>query len=159
MKRKRRTRTRYLCISYSYSKTHMAASISSQIVPFLFILALLVMVDSLFIFSTRHLYENQIVTIQRVAMTIKPLGAIACYFFLTFGILYFIILPSQGQSKMDAVCRAFFLGLVVYGVYASTVYAILKKWKPEIAIMDTIWGGILFSTVTWLWLSMRKFVV
>jgi uncharacterized membrane protein len=137
----------------------MAASISSQIVPFLFILALLVMVDSLFILSTRHLYENQIVTIQRVAMTIKPLGAIACYFFLTFGLLYFIILPSQGQAKMDAVCRAFFLGLVIYGVYASTVYAILKKWKPEIAIMDTIWGGVLFSTVTWLWLSTRKFIV
>jgi uncharacterized membrane protein len=137
----------------------MAASISSQIIPFFFIIALFVMVDSLFIFSTRRLYENQIVTIQRVAMTIKPLGAIACYLLLAFGLLYFIILPSQGQSKMDAVYRAFWLGLVVYGVYASTVYAILKKWKPEIAIMDTIWGGILFASVTWLWLSMRKYVV
>lgn len=135
------------------------ASISSQIVPFLFIMALFVMVDSLFITSTRRLYENQIVTIQRVAMTIKPVGAIACYFFLTFGLLYFIILPNQGQGKMDAVYRAFFLGLVIYGVYASTVYAILKKWKPEIAVMDTIWGGVLFSVVTWIWLSMRKFVV
>ena len=137
----------------------MAASISSQIIPFFFIMALFVMVDSLFIFSTRKMYENQIVTIQRVAMTIKPMGAIACYFLLSFGLLYFIILPSQSQAKMDAVYRAFWLGLVVYGVYATTVYAILKKWKPEIAIMDTIWGGILFASVTWLWLSMRKFVV
>lgn len=137
----------------------MAASISSQIIPFFFIMALFVMVDSLFIFSTRKMYENQIVTIQRVAMTIKPMGAIACYFLLSFGLLYFIILPSQSQAKMDAVYRAFWLGLVVYGVYATTVYAILKKWKPEIAIMDTIWGGILFSSVTWLWLSMRKFIV
>ena len=137
----------------------MAASISSQIIPFFFIMALFVMVDSLFIFSTRKMYENQIVTIQRVAMTIKPMGAIACYFLLSFGLLYFIILPSQSQAKMDAVYRAFWLGLVVYGVYATTVYAILKKWKPEIAIMDTIWGGILFASVTWLWLSMRKFIV
>lgn len=137
----------------------MAASISSQIIPFFFIMALFVMVDSLFIFSTRKMYENQIVTIQRVAMTIKPMGAIACYFLLSFGLLYFIILPSQSQAKMDAVYRAFWLGLVVYGVYATTVYAILKKWKPEIAIMDTIWGGILFASVTWLWLSMRKYVV
>ena len=151
-------RTRYLRLSYSHI-THMSASISSQIVPFFFIMALFVMVDSLFIFNTRKMYENQIVTIQRVAMTIKPIGAIACYFLLSFGLLYFIILPSQSQAKMDAVYRAFWLGLVVYGVYATTVYAILKKWKPEIAIMDTIWGGILFSSVTWLWLSMRKFVV
>lgn len=137
----------------------MAASISSQIIPFFFIMALFVMVDSLFIFSTRKMYENQIVTIQRVAMTIKPMGAIACYFLLSFGLLYFIILPSQSQAKMDAVYRAFWLGLVVYGVYATTVYAILKKWKPEIAIMDTIWGGILFASVTWIWLSIRKYVV
>jgi len=130
-----------------------------DVIPFLFILTLLITVDSLFITATRRMYENQIVTIQRVAMNIKPAGAIACYFLLTFGILYFIILPSQGEAKMETIKRAFFLGLVVYGVYASTVYAILKKWKPEIAIMDTIWGGILFSSVTWLWLSIRKYVV
>ena len=52
---------------------------------------------------------------------------------------YFIIIPKK--SHIDA----FVLGLVIYGVYEGTNYAILKKWPLKIVIMDTLWGGILFA--------------
>ena len=45
---------------------------------------------------------------------------------------------------------AFLLGLVIYGVYEGTNYAIIDGWKPWAVALDTIWGGILFALTTWI---------
>jgi uncharacterized membrane protein len=46
------------------------------------------------------------------------------------------------------VLDAFLLGIVIYGVYETTSYALLKKWKLSIVLMDTLWGGVLFGLTT-----------
>ena len=43
---------------------------------------------------------------------------------------------------------AFLLGIVIYGVYESTNYAILKNWNIKAVALDTLWGGILFALTT-----------
>ena len=88
------------------------------------------------------MFENQIIEIQRVALKVKIPGAIACYAFLIFGLYYFIL--RTRRPVLDAVL----LGLVIYGVYETTSYALLKKWKPSIVLMDTLWGGALFGLTT-----------
>jgi uncharacterized membrane protein len=55
---------------------------------------------------------------------------------------YFIIKNNR------SILEAFLFGLVIYGVYDSTNYAMLKKWNPYLAMMDTLWGGVLFATTT-----------
>jgi uncharacterized membrane protein len=40
------------------------------------------------------------------------------------------------------------LGFVIYGVYETTTYALLKKWKLQTVMIDTLWGGILFGLTT-----------
>jgi uncharacterized membrane protein len=45
---------------------------------------------------------------------------------------------------------AFLLGICVYGVYETTNYAILDKWSKTSVIIDTLWGGILFSGTTYI---------
>jgi uncharacterized membrane protein len=42
------------------------------------------------------------------------------------------------------------LGMVIYGVYETTTYAILQKWRLETVVKDTLWGGILFYLTTFL---------
>jgi uncharacterized membrane protein len=76
-------------------------------------------------------------------MTIKPLGAIATYVFLIFAINYFIIGKLKGPEE------AFILGLVIYGVFEGTCYAMFKKWTIGLAMMDTLWGGTLFALTTY----------
>jgi uncharacterized membrane protein len=44
--------------------------------------------------------------------------------------------------------EAVILGVVIYGVYESTSYALFKKWNLNLAIMDTLWGGALFGITT-----------
>ena len=45
----------------------------------------------------------------------------------------------------DGIKAAFFLGILVYGVYETTTLAILKNWSPTTALIDTTWGGTLFA--------------
>jgi uncharacterized membrane protein len=105
------------------------------------IFALLVL-DGIYIYLTHKIFADQIINVQRVVMTLKPMGAVVCYALLIAGLNYFII------QRNRSIPEAFFLGLVIYGVYDSTNYATLKKWSSDVAIMDTIWGGSLFALTT-----------
>jgi uncharacterized membrane protein len=111
---------------------------------------ILLVLDSIFISLISKEFGKQVAGIQRTAMIIKPIGALFCYIFLIFGLYYFII--RQKKSIMDA----FLFGLVIYGVYETTSYTIFKKWSPILATIDTIWGGILMASTTWLTYSIMK---
>jgi uncharacterized membrane protein len=52
--------------------------------------------------------------------------------FLIFGLNYFII--NDKKSVLDA----FILGIIIYGVYETTNYSLLKKWPLTVVIVDTI---------------------
>lgn len=102
----------------------------------------LLILDFCYITINRRAFEDQVTTIQRVIMQFKIEGALICYLLLVFGLNYFII--KNNRSIVDA----FLFGLVIYGVYDSTNYAMLKKWNPYLAVMDALWGGVLFATTT-----------
>ena len=47
---------------------------------------------------------------------------------------------EKPSTYKEALSYGMLVGLVVYGVYNSTNYSILKNWPVRIAIMDTLWG-------------------
>ena len=102
----------------------------------------LLSLDAIYLSAMKNMFEIQIVAVQRVALQFRPLGAIICYPLLIAGLYYFILQDRRPISD------AFFLGILIYGVYESTTYAILKQWKIKTMIMDTLWGGILFALTT-----------
>ena len=63
---------------------------------------------------------------------------------MIFSINHFILIPNK--SPLDG----FLLGLVIYGIYELTSKAIIKNWKWEIVIIDTLWGATLYSLVTYI---------
>jgi uncharacterized membrane protein len=105
---------------------------------------ILVILDATYIYLNKSLFENKVVDIQRVVMQVKPAGAIVTYLILIFALNYFIIRRYRGPEE------AFLLGLVIYGVFEGTNYAIFKKWPASLALMDTVWGGTLFAATTYL---------
>jgi uncharacterized membrane protein len=105
---------------------------------------ILLTLDSIYIYAILNEFRLQIAEVQRVVLEVKYLGAILCYFFLIFGLYYFIL--REHKSVFDAML----FGFVIYGVYDTTTYAVLKKWKLKLMIMDTLWGGALMGLTTWL---------
>ena len=88
------------------------------------------------------MFQLQVAEVQRVSLQMKPLGALLCYALLIFGLYYFII--RQHKPVKDAVL----LGILVYGVFETTNYALLKKWQMKTMMVDTLWGGILLGLTT-----------
>ena len=108
-----------------------------------------VSIDFIYLNLMKGYFNNQVRSVQGSAIKINYLGAALCYIFLIAGINYFIIKPKKSVSD------AFILGIVIYGVYETTSYALLKDWSMITVIIDTLWGGILFATTTYLINSLR----
>ena len=109
-------------------------------------------IDFVYLNLMKAYFESQIKKIQGSAIKFNLLGAAICYIFLIFGINYFIIKPRKSVNE------AFLLGLVIYGVYETTNYALLSNWSILTVIIDTLWGGILFALTTFIINKLRNII-
>lgn len=113
---------------------------------FLILLSTIIMFSLDFVYLTvmKGYFMNQVKIVQGSALKLNYYGAALCYIFLVAGLNYFIIKPRKSVSD------AFLLGLVIYGVYETTTYALFSNWSMLTVIMDTLWGGILFASTTYI---------
>jgi uncharacterized membrane protein len=105
---------------------------------------LLISIDSIYLSIITNFFTNQIQNVQSSQLKINYLGAALCYIFLIVGLNYFIIKPNKSVNE------AFLLGIVIYGVFETTNYALFKNWSIITVIIDTLWGGILFGLTTYI---------
>jgi uncharacterized membrane protein len=104
---------------------------------------LLVLVDSVYLyFIGKPVFDKTVAAIQNSALVVNIAPAIFTYILMAIILNYFII--SVNKSPFDA----FILGFCTYGIFDFTNMAIFKKYNLRTAITDTLWGAILFFTVT-----------
>ena len=103
-----------------------------------------VSLDFVYLSLIKNYFLNQIKLVQGSPVTTNFLAIIICYIFLIIGINYFIIKPKR------SIQDAFLLGIVIYGVYETTNWALLKNWSILTVIIDTLWGGILFASTRYI---------
>ena len=93
-------------------------------------------------------WNNVIKNIQGKPLKVKYGYAFVTYIFLIFGLYYFVYRHIKKNTwKYDAIIRGFIFGAVVYGIFDLTNLSILNNYDLSIAIIDTLWGGILSSMV------------
>jgi len=109
---------------------------------YIFASLLFLVFDGLFLWINRVHFQNQVINVQRVIIQPNYKAMIMCYLILLSGFCYFIIRTHR------SVFEAFLLGLLINGVFEFTSMGIFKKWELKTALMDTLWGGILFAGVT-----------
>ena len=131
----------------------MSINIRDLIVLAVIILAL----DAVFLYTAKDLFARQVMLVQGTAMKVNITSAAICYSLIVVGLYYFvlrhIIVPNatsaaaaiQTMRLQEGTKAAFFLGILVYGVYETTTLAILRNWNPMTALIDTTWGGTLFA--------------
>jgi uncharacterized membrane protein len=100
--------------------------------------------DFVYLNVIKDYFNNQIKLVQGSEPKVNYLGVALCYIFLIAGINYFIIKPRKSVND------AFLLGIVIYGVYETTNYALFKNWSILTVIIDTLWGGLLFAFTTYI---------
>lgn len=79
-------------------------------------------------------YQVMIRNIQGSTMQVNYLWAAMAYLSMIIGYHYLV------RSSWTAVV----LGLTIYAVYDFTAAAVLKNWNMPLALLDILWGGVLF---------------
>ena len=111
------------------------------IIPAFSMLAL----DSLYLSNMGGpLFAKMIKNIQKEDMKINMFGAIGCYILLSVVLYKFIIIERKSLSD------AFLLGFCIYGIFDFTNIAIFKNYQLIPSLVDTVWGGVFFYTMTWI---------
>ena len=76
----------------------------------------------------------------------------AALFYLTYmgGVTYFAGWPAlrDGVPHMALVNGAI-LGLVAYGTYEFTSWAVMRDWHPQIVALDLTWGVAVTALSAW----------
>ena len=109
-----------------------------------------VILDGIYLNLIRDYFNKQIKAVQGSDIKVDFIAAAITYIFLIFGLNYFIL--SQNRSVKDAAL----LGLVIYAVYEFTNKALLKNWTYKTAVMDTVWGAVLFGLTTAIVYQLRR---
>jgi len=104
----------------------------------------MLVLDSIYLKTFSGFFNDVVTKVQGSRIKLNLIGAILCYTLLVFSLNYFII------SRKKPLIDAFILGIVIYGVYETTTYAILEKWSPLAVVLDTFWGGLLFTLTTYI---------
>ena len=118
----------------------------------LLISIILVVVDASYLYSMKHFFNSQIKLIQGTDIKMNIYAAILCYIALVYGLYYFIIKDKRPLTD------AFIFGIVIYAVYELTTKALLQKWSWSTVVLDTLWGGILFTITTYLVYTIQKYI-
>lgn len=104
--------------------------------------------DFIYLKSTGTIFSNLIYKIQKNKINLRMYPAL-CVYILIFIMWYvFIYKQKDNFTFKENLLRAFILGFTTYGIYDFTNYATLKDWNMNIVIMDTLWGGILYTIIT-----------
>ena len=89
-------------------------------------------------------YHREIGSLMRAAPLSDPkslVSILAVYLLMVTGILHFVIFPYSLSSGI--FLKGALFGLVLYGVYDFTNYAILKDWTFKVLLADWAWGVFL----------------
>lgn len=97
---------------------------------------LLLLVDLPWLFLIGETAQGMIRKIQGSELSLKVVPALIVYLALAYLV-----------TKTESVQEAFQVGLATYAVYDFTNLAMFKEYTLKFALMDTVWGGVLFATV------------
>ena len=103
--------------------------------PFIFMLV----IDIIWITFNRKRYRESIKKATGQDTKLSFFGVLLAYSSLIFSFIYF-------SKKLNNIFDITVLGLCLYAVWNTTNMAIFKDWNFMTALIDTLWGGILFGS-------------
>ena len=106
---------------------------------------ILLALDSIYLSKVSSFFNSLVKDIQGSKINLHTGSAIFCYFFIILGLNYLVI------QKNNNLKDAFILGLTTYGIFEATNMAIFDKWNLSgYALLDIVWGGVLYATTAYL---------
>ena len=111
--------------------------------------AITMLILDYFYLSGNKKYLNNVFTKVQGSLNVKLIPAIFTYIIMIISINYFILQRYKKLTR-QVLIDSFFLGFFIYSVYDLTNLATIKNWPIKMAIMDSLWGGLLYLATTYI---------
>lgn len=96
-------------------------------------------------------YDKLIFDVQNKEMTVRPFSALIAYIAIIAPIILFSLPNIRPEHRLaDSLFYGGVLGMIIYGMFSFTNHALIQGWSTRVAVMDTIWGFMLYTIVTYL---------
>ena len=112
---------------------------------FIITMVLLLIIDYIWLNTTKGIYNQTVSAVQGDNIQINYLGAFISYLTIVVSFGFFVVPYLSGGNYINAIKYGGLLGLCMYGVFNGTNIAIFKNYSYSVALMDTVWGGVLYS--------------
>jgi uncharacterized membrane protein len=94
----------------------------------------------------KNFYQSQLGPLSRMtngSMSPNIPSSILVWMLIVLGLILFVLpkIPKTGSGFEGVLWGALF-GLILYGVYDLTNYALLKEWTLSMTIVDMLWGTV-----------------
>jgi uncharacterized membrane protein len=116
------------------------------------VLITFLILDSIYLTTTKNYYNNLVTKIQKSPLNLKIMPAVGAYSVILFSWYYFVFQNIKKQSKKKSIIDSAVLGLCMYSLFDFTNMAIFKNWDLKTVIIDSIWGSILYTLTTIIYL-------
>lgn len=111
-----------------------------------------IVIDYLWIgFLMHKFYDTELGSIGRRlngALNANIPSVIIVYILLAIGITFFVMPLVANTSLLNTALIGALFGLVLYGIYDFTNYAVIANYSLKLLIVDIIWGTFLCGGVT-----------
>ena len=117
---------------------------------------LMILIDSIWIYINSKMYLDVVKNIQNKIPKINIIGVFVAYIFVLFS-LYFVAIPLADGLKINnllytAIMSGGYVGLSIYGIYNFTCFSLFENYPANVAILDTLWGGFLYTLIIYIYL-------
>jgi len=129
---------------------------------------LIIITDILWLYTNSKIYNDYVYKIQGSNIQLKFFSGFISYLFALIGLFYFVI-PlikyelneinkiNNYQLLLLSIKYGGLFGIIIYTVLHATNDAIFKNYDLKVALMDTIWGFLLYSFAPFIFLILEKY--
>jgi len=115
------------------------------------VLAVLVVLDGIWLgVVMKDFYRRSLAPLARLSDggldPIWPIAALV-YPVLAAGITIFVL--PRARAPMESLLFGALFGALTFAVYDLTNHAVLRDWRPEMTIVDILWGAVSCGTAAW----------
>ncbi|OYX25761.1 MAG: hypothetical protein B7Z10_05315 [Rhodobacterales bacterium 32-66-7] len=100
---------------------------------------------------TRHIGPLLVEPIRYAPALLFYLGYVA-------GLVYLVALPALRDASLPVLLPALIIGLMAYGTYEFTSYAVMRDWHWSMVATDVTWGGVLTAFAAWAGVTLTRMI-
>lgn len=118
----------------------------------IFLTIFVLVIDFIWLNMNTQIYKKLVLSVQKQEMKVNIIGAFLSYFCVILLLVFYAIPLVRSKSKTPSIQTCIIygggMGFLAYAIFNFTNLGIFRNYDIKTALLDTIWGGVLFSIST-----------